>query len=242
MDYNQSFANRVNQYDYAITKYPDTLKEEFRTAIEICKIKDTDILLNILAGGIPLDKYFTTKPYLYRKYEINKLFSESDNMLLCQLNNIQEESDTIDTILVLASLHHINHLERQDFFEECFRILKPVTGKFIIGDVIEDSKEAKWLNEFVNKYNPQGHNGLFFSNKDKVSIETARFKTEIEIKSYPWIFNNEEELVDFCRNLFGLDLATDYEILEGIKQYLNVEKKEKYIINWTLIYFISRKN
>lgn len=243
MDYTNTFNERVKQYNYAINTYPDVLKNEFETAIELCNIKNTDSVLNILAGGSPLHKYFITMPFLYREYEINTAFSELDNISLCKLNNIPEESNTINTIIILAALHHINHNEQQDLFKECFRILDNTSGKLIIGDVIDNSKESRWLNEFVNKYNSSGHKGVFFSSSDKSNMEQNGFLTKVQVKTYPWIFNDENALIDFCKNLFGLDLATNVEIINGIHMYLNPEMVGTQIhIQWTLIYFISIKH
>lgn len=243
MDYKETFNKRAHKYKYAIEKYPCVLEKEFQTAVEMCDIKSTDVVLNILAGGTSLNKYFIKQPQSYKQYDINCSFSELENIILCQLNKIPEDDNSIDTIITLASLHHTTNDERDMYYKECYRILKSETGKLVIGDIVESSKEAKWLNEFVNKYNSNGHNGIFFSNNDKQLIEKNGFLTETEIKSYPWIFNNENELLDFCKNLFGLDLATDKEILEGINTYLNpIRLENNILINWTLMYFISIKN
>jgi SAM-dependent methyltransferase len=239
MNYNNSFENRVDNYNYAITKYPNVLENEFKTAIQMCDIQSSDILLNILAGGIPLNKYFSIKPRIYKEYELNPKF----NIDICSLDNIPEKDNTVDIIITLTSLHHMNNNDREIYYKECFRILKNLSGKLIIGDVIKDSKEAKWLDEFVNKYNSKGHIAQFFTDTDKTLIEKNGFISEVQLKTYPWIFETEEMLVDFCKNLFGLNLATYEQILDGIKLYLEPEYLDNnIIIHWSLIYFISSKN
>lgn len=242
MDYNKTFDTRISKYNYAINTYPEVLEMEFKTAVDICKIKETDILLNILAGGIPLQNYFITKPFLYKEYELNSKFN-NNICLLDSLSRIPENDNTIDTIITLTSLHHIINPELSNYYKECHRILKNQNGKFIIGDVLENSKEAKWLNEFVDKYNSNGHKGHFFSQDHKSIIQSHGFTTEVEIKTYPWKFENEDTLIDFIKNLFGLDLATTDEIYDGINNYLNPKKINNIIyIDWTLIYFISTKH
>jgi SAM-dependent methyltransferase len=219
------------------------LSKEFETAIKMCDIKSEHTVLNILAGGTPLENFFPVHPTIYNKYEVNPEFSSLENIQLCTMDKIPESNDSVDRIITLAALHHIQNSERIAYYKECWRILKPQTGKLIIGDVIKHSKEARWLNEFVNKYNLAGHNGLFFTELDKIPIEENGLTVEIQIKSYPWIFDTEVALVDFCRNLFGLDLATNLEILDGINHYLRPEyQNNKIVINWTLIYFISTKH
>lgn len=242
MDYNNSFKNRVNNYNYAITRYPNVLENEFKIAVDMCDIKDTDIVLNIPAACVPLHEYFKIKPKKYIEYEINHSFSKLMDVSHCNLESIPEQNDSIDTIITLASLHHTTEIERNEFYKECYRILRNCSGKLVIGDVIKNSKEANWLNIFVNKYNSNGHNGLFWCNNDKYLLELNGYDVKIEIKKYPWIFNGEEDLIDFCRNLFGLDLATNVEILNGINTYLCPVKKDNIImIEWSLMYFISTK-
>ena len=244
MDYNSSFKTRAKQYKYAIETYPNVLKEEFKTAAELCTIAPNHTVLNILAGGTPLDKYFTIRPLVYKEYEISGIFGALDNIQVCKLDAIPEPTESIDTIITLAALHHLNDSERNKYYKECSRILKSGTGKLIIGDVIENSKEAHWLNKFVATYNSAGHNGIFMTKSDKTYIENNGFIKDIQIKSYPWTFDDGGiALIDFCRNLFGLDLATDQDILDGINRYLNPEKISTNIIviNWTLMYFISTK-
>ncbi len=76
-------------------------------------------------------------------------------------------------------------------------------------------------------------------------MESVGFRTEYQIKTYPWLFDTEEILIDFCKNLFNLDLASDDVILEGIKEFLNPfydDNLNKFVIQWSLIYFISTKS
>jgi hypothetical protein len=48
-----------------------------------------------------------------------------------------------------------------------------------------------------------------------------------------------EEMVDFCRNLFGLEGASDKEIVDGLKSYLGAKETG---FEWSLMYFIAIKN
>jgi hypothetical protein len=242
MDYDKTFEKRGNLYKYAIEIYPDVLENEFKVAVEMCDIKSSDIVLNIPAACVPLSKYFTIKPYKYIEYETNANFAAMLSVAVCKLNEIPEMDNSIDTIISLASLHHTNYIEREEFYNECHRILKSNTGKIVIGDVIENSKESVWLNMFVNKYNSLGHKGIFWKESDKNILESKGFSVNIKYTDYTWNFNSENDLVDFCKNLFGLDLASKEEILIGINTILKPETiNEKIYIKWNLIYFIATK-
>lgn len=243
MDYQSIFEKRANSYQYAIEKYPLALQNEFYTAIDMCDIKRTDILLNILSGGNPLEKYFKIHPQKYVEYEINKNFVNiNKNINVCSIDSIPESTNSVDTVITIASLHHFKNEERYKYYKECHRILKENTGKFIVADVMNGSKEEFWLNTFVDKYNSYGHKGVFFSESDKNVFEMSGFQTEIVVKTYPWIFKNELDMIDFMRNLFGLDLATTSDILNGVNSYLKpIINNTEIHIQWSLMYFTSIK-
>lgn len=76
------------------------------------------------------------------------------------IDDIPLKSQSVNKILCLASLHHLNNEERINTYNEFYRILKP-NGKLIIADVIKNSNQSIWLNNFVNNYNSNGHNGIF---------------------------------------------------------------------------------
>lgn len=240
MDYEKSFKNRSKSYLYAMDKFPDVLNDEFITAIEMLELKKNDVFLNIPAGGIPLQRYIN--PLLninYIEYDTHKGF-ENENVQYCQWQNIPLESNSVDKILCLASFHHLNTNERIDTYKEFYRILKN-NGKLVIADVIKNSQQDFWLNNFVNKYNSNGHTGVFFDENDSTLITCQKFKVNTMIKNYNWTFKKDNDIYIFFKHLFGLDLIdindkSNMDIFKnavnGILQY-NCRK-----IPWKLIYFI----
>lgn len=242
MDYNATFEKRGHLYKYAIETYPFVLTNEFQTTVDMCNIKSDDILLNIPAACVPLNRHFKTQPKKYIQYETNTPFAKLLCVEQCELDKIPEKSNTVDTIITLASLHHTTEAERHAFYNECNRILKPNTGKLIIGDVIKGSKQDNWLNIFVNKYNSAGHNGTFWNESDINLLHECGFEATTCIKSYSWTFESETKMIDFCKNLFGLDLASESDIKNGIETYLQPYKlDDKIHFDWSLIYFTATK-
>jgi hypothetical protein len=53
---------------------------------------------------------------------------------------------------------------------------------------------------------------------------------------YAWDFESNASMIDFCKNLFGLDLATDAQIERGLVQYLGARDCS---FRWQLMYFIA---
>jgi hypothetical protein len=242
MDYNNTFIKRADAYTYAVTTYPHVMDNEFKTAVDVCNIQLTDVIINIPAACVPLDMYFQVRPKRYIEYETNKSFAERVNMKYCSFFGIPEPDETIDKIISLASLHHMTVNERDIFYKECRRLLHQ-NGRFIIGDVQDASKECIWLNEFVNTYNSSGHHGLFWSEADRNLLEQNGFMVDIQLKTYPWIFDTKDAMIDFCKHLFGLDKATDQEIDNGIETYLQpIYINDTYMIEWHLLYFIATKS
>lgn len=262
MDYIRSFKNRAHSYSNAVELYNNVFDEEIITAINNLQLKKNDILLNIFAGGIPIHKYISNELNIkYLAFDMHKDFlvplptmsipRRTDGsgvgkvgkvLLPTRLDSIQQfsfdkipiQSNSVNKIICLATLHHLNIDERNILYSELYRILIP-GGRLVIADVICDSPQAKWLNEFVDKYNSNGHNGLFFTDNDSELIEKNGFNVEISINKYNWNFKDEKCLLHFCKLLFGLDLCMDDNLLlNSIKKYLHYENGK---IPWELIYF-----
>lgn len=236
MDYIQSFTNRTHLYLEAINKYKNVLDEEMKTAIEMLYLQPNDVVFNAFSGGIPLDKYINKDLNIkYLEYDIHKDFTTNSY----KLDKIPIESNSVNKIICLATLHHLNITEREIIYKEFYRILLP-GGSLVIGDVIDKSSQSKWLNIFVDKYNSNGHKGLFFSHNDSILMNKSGFKhIDISINNYNWNFKNDSDLINFFKLLFGLNLCNDDDLLlDNIKYYLNYNN---FKIPWQLIYFNCKK-
>jgi len=214
--------------------YQNVLDEEIITAIENLELKKDDILLNVFAGGIPIDKYIKDELNItYFAFDMHKDFLEN-SIKQFTFDKIQMKSNSVNKIICIATLHHLSIDERDVLYKELNRILIP-GGRLVIADVISDSPQAKWLNGFVDKYNSNGHNGLFFTNDDSKLLEENNFNVDVSINNYNWNFKDEECLLHFCKLLFGLDLYIEDDLLlKSIKKYLNYTDGK---IPWQLIYF-----
>ena len=233
INYDNTFNNRYKKFLYAQEKYPLVMKDEYINALKICELNENDVFINIPADYKTLENLFNVN-IKYIPIEINKNFASIGNYLLCEdLSNLPFTNQSIDVILSLASLHHSSQIERVGFYKECLRLTK----KLIIGDVIKGSTQDIWLNDFVNKNNSCGHKGFFFNEEDRFLMEKEGFEVQTKRIKYTWNFKNKEEMIDFCKNLFNLDLISDAEIYEGIK---NILKQKDNKFDWELIYFICK--
>lgn len=236
MNYDTTFATRGHMYKYATETYPRVLDAEFQTAVNQCQLKAGDTVLNIPAACVPLESYLPSG-IDYIRYETNKPFADMTGISHCSFWDIPLPAHSVDVIVSLASLHHTTDEERAAFYDEARRILKP-NGRLVIGDVMRDSAQDTWLNVFVNMYNSSGHLGKFWSTSDIQLLTDHGFNTTMTAQSYTWDFDSESVMIDFCRNLFGLDMASDAQIVSGIRQHLTF-RAEQVNIPWQLVYFIS---
>jgi SAM-dependent methyltransferase len=236
VDYGTTFVERAISYLHAMQTYPDALAQEFANALDILQPRPGDVILNIPAGGVPLEKHVHRDCALIN-LEFNKEFCDIAHVKQCAYNKIPLDNCSVDKIISIASLHHLSLEERQDFYRECHRILKP-DGRFVIADVLKGSKQDVWLNKFVNEHNSKGHNGLFWTESDAGTMDG--FNVSICTRKYDWVFTDNLALLDFSRNLFGLDRITDMEYLQGsINEILTVKQHEnKTLLEWELIYFV----
>ena len=65
-----------------------------------------------------------------------------------------------------------------------------------------------------------------------------RLKIGIKYKKYDWWFNDKNEMMDYIKNLFYLDI-TDDELMEHMYSILNsCMNQYNYYFEWELIYFV----
>jgi SAM-dependent methyltransferase len=233
MDYDLVFSKRAAEYNYAVKTYPHVLVNELRTAAEMVNAKKGEIVVNVPGACVDISPYLDSG-VKYKPYETNATFAKIASVNYSEFGVIPEADESVDKVVSLASLHHSTDLERIVFYKEALRVLKP-GGTMIIGDVNAGSAQDFWLNTFVRQYN--GHDGKFWSVTD-AELMTG-FTVSVSVKKYNWTFNTMEEMVDFCRNLFGLDKAPNEEIIDGLKSYLGANETG---FEWSLMYFIAIKN
>ena len=247
MEYDNVFSVRAKSYADAIRLYPKALENEYKNAANIisCDLKIHNkkaIIINIPSAVDRIEEFLPTGS-LYVPLEINNEFIKEDignKTKKCSLYSIPFCDESVDRVLSLASLHHSNHNERKQFYEETMRILKS-DGKLIIGDVYKGSTQDKWLNVFVNEYNSLGHNGKFFNEEDNNLLKQCGFIVETKIIEYDWEFESKNSMIDFCSKLFYLDKADNQDTEKGILQYFP-NAFEKHKIPWKLIYLIAKKS
>lgn len=237
MNYTNSFIDRISTFMYAVNKYEHCMENEFKCVIEELDLNDGEIVVNLGAGGLKLDKYIK-KNIKYFPFDFSYEWSKIDTTVsYTTYNNLPFENETVDKIVILALLHHFSDEERIEFYKECNRILKK-TGKLVIADVKKNTNQDIWLNTIVDKYNPLGHKGVFFDLSDGTLLEKNGFDVHVKNKIYTWWFNDKVEMLDYIKNLFYMNISNQ-ELEYHMNLILNPFLIDRiYHFNWELIYFI----
>ncbi|MBD2464469.1 methyltransferase domain-containing protein [Oscillatoria sp. FACHB-1407] len=244
--YTDIFNLRGMQYHQAIVEYPDARREEFEHTIQAAQLEDGHVVCDVPSGGCYL-KQFIRKSVKLFSVETSSAFvkqsqaQENNIPLLCEdVSHIPLISGTIDRAISLAGSHHLP--SKPALYQEVHRLLKP-NGIFCLADVREGSGVAEFLNIFVDHHNSAGHKGEFLNSATQAELEAVGFHvTYAEPIRYYWRFSQIDDMIRYCKLLFGIDQATDAQILDGIGYYLGFSaNSQECLMNWELYFFQGMK-
>lgn len=231
MNYKDIFDKRGNSYNEAMVLYPDIRKNEFLQALNKLNLENKVTILDIPSGGGYLKKLLPSHCH-YLPYDFSNTFSEKIT------EKIDTEFKNLDIAISIAGVHHFE--DKTVFFKNVLNMLSK-DGVFVLSDVEKDSKEAIFLDNFVDKYTETGHSGIFLSDHTNKELKKAGFNIQdSNIESCFWVFNNEDEIIIFFNLLFGLKNCPDKEIIHVAYNNLNCYKEEGVlIIPWQLRTIVS---
>jgi len=239
MDYNLLFSARAESYLSALSTYPDVLAKEFSCAIKQCGLTYGQTFLTIPSSCEKVAPFLPSDFGIhYLAFETNKELSDRTHIPYCTFDSIPCADNSVDTILSLATLHHCTNEERVQFYKEAKRILKPGGGKLVLGDVLLDSDQDRWLNIFVNEHNPIGHAGIFWTAEDAALLTSVGFTVTHSIQEYTWDFPDIPSMYDFVRKLFSIHALSDSDLHDGLATYLHADFTNP-SFRWKLIYFTA---
>jgi SAM-dependent methyltransferase len=234
-DYLETFSARAKSYFIASQRHKHVLKEEYIAVLKHISPKNGDKILHIAAAGVNIKDFIDPSLEItWIEVECIPEFARIADISCVNIYNFPFSDEEFDTVVHLASLHHFSPEERQKVYSEVLRILRP-GGKYIIGDVEKNTPPDKFLNEFVDSFNPFGHKGMFFDDSDADALLNARFSViSLNRERYYWNFLFKEELDNLCRDLFYLKKfgGTTDELLREIGKYLEVSQGSDDALRW----------
>jgi len=237
-NYKHIFDTRAESYHRAMTTWPKAREQEFKTALSFSDVSIKNIIIDMPSGGGYLSWYVPEVTELYH-IETSAAFTQNENKdthhptILTDENSIPFNNNSVDRFFSIAGLHHTP--DKKSLFSEIKRVLKP-DGIALITDTDEQSKVSRFLDEFVNAHNTMGHQGYYLNNNTLTELNMCGLKvTRDETISYQWLFDSINSMSSYCRLLFGIDEASQTEIINGVEQFLGFRQTNTGIeMNWEL--------
>ena len=131
-------------------------------------------------------------------------------------------------------MHHLT--DKRGLFREVHRVLKP-GGRFVLADAHEESNVARFLDEFVGRYNSTGHDGEYLNDATLADlVESGFIVRHAQRTPYCWWFADRPQMGAFCRLLFDMRDIGDAEVADAIEKYIGVSHRDGELgMNWELL-------
>lgn len=237
------FFEVYDDYFETAFKYPDIRVYEFKNFKRIEKSFKPKKILEFPADGMMLNQIYPDA-LIDRADKLDgkwkKLYSEKVYITDYSLKNIS--SLNYDAIIGITSMHHASNKQQKKFIESSLSKLKS-PGVLMLADVLKGSREATFLDQFVNANSKNGHEGNYPDSSLVAILKEVGFKkVTAKIFSCPWVFKSEFQMCAFIKKVFGLNKITNNFLLKNLQAYLGYKKiRNKIYLDWNLIYFSAKK-
>ena len=208
--YAEIFAERATAYHAAMAQCPQARDVEFRAMLEPLRDR-SGLLCDMPSGGGYLAAYVPSG-WRYLGVDPAEDFIEACptglKRIKSSITDVPLDDGSLDAIVSLAGLHHEPDLP--GVFKEMRRLLKN-GGRAVLADVAIETSPAGFLNGFVDRNNPMGHEGHFLDTRLRGLLEQAGFVVaDDRLIDAPWQFDDLEQAGSFCRQLFWMpSLSSD---------------------------------
>lgn len=228
MEYAEIFGHRGDAYHGAMQKSPSARRREFSQLFRHRPVKPGETILDVPAGGGYLAR--NVPEAVVTALEFSGGFAAGVKVV-----ETYGEWDvgTFDRCVCLASMHHIEDQDR--FATQFVRHTRP-GGTIHIADVDRSSPLGRYLDGFVGRYNVTGHEGKYLTADSFRNVPGTRLIAS-EIRACPWTFASENELLDFCNNLFGLIGCPREELRSQLAELVGLSRDgASHVVDWRLRY------
>lgn len=224
--YQDIFTARGDRYHAVMARWPDVRAGELCLLPRILKVSSGETLIDAPAGGGYVAPLLPEGVRYIAVEQVDAFYDHCPADGLCSrmmgaMTDIELPDGCADAVMSLAGLHHEPDVDK--VIAEFARLLKP-GGRLGIADAAIGSPPDRFLNGFVNEHSSAGHDGIFFDATLAQRLSDAGLvNTATEHEPLRWQFPDISVMVHFVRGLFGIDQATDKEILAGVEDILGTE-------------------
>jgi hypothetical protein len=114
----------------------------------------------------------------------------------------------------------------------------------VLADAEDCSITARFLDGWVSDHNTMGHHGWYLNQHTIQQLENTGFECiSHENRDYHWIFENPLQVGEYCKLMFGIDLADEREVSDALAREIGFDElKDDHIgLRWQLHFITVRK-
>lgn len=236
-EYLAIFEQRGRAYDTAMQTYPHARDAEFERLLDLVDTQHCQHILDVPSGGGYLQKFFPADVQIDSIEPCQDFAPQSAHLnSSTDLEALSLPERSYQLVVCLAAIHHIH--AKQDFFQQCQQALLP-GGYFCLGDIGYGHSIGQFLDSFAGKHNGTGHHGHYISPEQIQSLadNTGLKVINCEEKPCSWHFANTQQMLEFCRLLFGLKWVDDAELIAALRHYIGfTETSDQTQLHWRMLY------
>lgn len=235
-EYADIFVKRGHLYNAAMASAKTARDFEFKQLFSKHACGDKERIIDAPSGGAYLQD-FLQRTLPSREVEMINLeftpgFSNTPE-LVTPYNAWPIRPQWADRSICLAASHHIQNLE--ELLNNFYHHTRP-GGLIHLADVVPNSGISEFLDGFVNQHTSTGHRGIYRSFQEYNWPSWMEIQC-IEIRPCPWIFCSEEQMLEFCYKLFGLNHSAKSTLCSTLNKLVGLSKQDNEItLNWQLAY------
>gem|GEM_PF-767688 len=241
VSYDRIFDERGAKYHDAMSLFPKARDNEFLRAFDQVERSAVTSVLDIPSGGSYLQGFFENATL--SAIDFTAAFANKTNSVeVVDIDRFELTANCYDLAISMAAIHHIEN--KKPFSHKVFNAVKP-NGYYCIADVPAESAIARFLDDYVGQYNGTGHEGMFISERlgDNLDWLPEGKVVEHQVKSCPWIFAKQADLILFAKTLFCISGVSDEDLLDKLEQYVGITglAGEACQVDWELLYILLQK-
>lgn len=239
--YSESFADRGSQYDKAMRRVPDSREQEFMAVVEELPGSSGGVVFDVPAGGGYLRRYLPDR-FSYKSYEpVASFKGKAKNKPESALIPLPQNSTAFDFVVSVAGIHHFQ--SKDELYREMARVTRP-GGRLVLADVHKHSRVASFLDGYIDASNSTGHQGYYLDGQTLTELESCGWRVlSAQRKRYHWLFKSEQQMAEFCHQLFDIRHSDLSRTRSRIVEELGVDRLDGGVgMRWELFVIVAEKN